>query len=291
MTLLGKFLALFPYRVLDVLGAGLGTLVWWLGIRRAVVLSNLQLAFPEKPEAERRAIAKATYRNLGRLVFEFLRLPGLSKAEIEGLFEYDHWELLEQAVAAGKGVIGCSAHFGNFELIAAAQAQKGLPLTAITRKLGDAKANDLWRSVRHRSGMEELVVRRGETLRAARRALAEGRVLAYVIDQNERRRSAIFPTFFGVPAATSATPALLSRRAGCPVVFVIGLPLGGGRHKLFVEAIPPRDTGDVAADVLAFMQDLNDRLERWVRAHPEHWYWLHRRWKTRPPLTPDEGAR
>ena len=49
--------------------------------------------------------------------------------------------------------------------------------------------------------------------------------------------------------------------------------------------------GSITPRVLAFMQDLNDRLERWVRAHPEHWYWVHRRWKTRPPLTPGEGAR
>ncbi|MFO0584410.1 MAG: lysophospholipid acyltransferase family protein [Anaeromyxobacter sp.] len=291
MILLGKFLALFPRGLLDAFGAGLGTLVWLLGIRRGVVLSNLELAFPEKPEAERRAIAKATYRNLGRMVVEFLRMPGLSRAEVEGLFDYEGWEHLERAQAQGRGVIACAAHFGNFDLLASAHAQKGVPLTMIARKMGDTKANDLWRSVRHRSGIEELVVKKGETLRAARRALAEGRVLAYVIDQNERRRSAVFPTFFGVPAATAATPAVLSRRAGCPVVFAVSLPLGGGRHKVFVEPVPPRDTGDHDADVLAFMQDLNDRLERWVRAHPEHWYWVHRRWKTRPPLTPGEGAR
>ena len=55
-------------------------------------------------------------------------------------------------------------------------------------------------------------------------------------------------------------------------------------HYIVIEGpIEMPDTGDREADVLAFMQDLNDRLERWVRRHPEQWYWLHRRWKTRPP--------
>jgi KDO2-lipid IV(A) lauroyltransferase len=111
-----------------------------------------------------------------------------------------------------------------------------------------------------------------------------GRALGYVIDQNERSPHAVFPTFFGVPAATSPTPAILARRTGADVIFTVAVPLGGGRHKVVIEG-PVRmpDTGDRDADVLAFMQDLNDRLERWVRRHPEQWYWLHRRWKTRPP--------
>jgi KDO2-lipid IV(A) lauroyltransferase len=149
--------------------------------------------------------------------------------------------------------------------------------------MGKSGANDAWRRARRRAGVEDLVVTKGETLKAARRALAAGRVLGYVIDQNQPRRRAIFPTFFGVPAATSATPALLARRTGAAVVFVVAVPLAGGRHRVVIEGpLDPPDTGDHARDALAFMQDLNDRLERWVRAHPECWYWLHRRWKTRP---------
>ena len=85
MTLLAKLLLLVPRGALDALGAALGSLVWTLRIRRGVVLGNLRLAFPEKTEAERRAIARATYRSLGRMVFEFLRVPGLDfKARMAG---------------------------------------------------------------------------------------------------------------------------------------------------------------------------------------------------------------
>ncbi|MGB8930529.1 MAG: lysophospholipid acyltransferase family protein [Anaeromyxobacteraceae bacterium] len=298
MVTLLRLLSRIPRRWLDAFGSFIGWLVWTLRIRRGVVLANLRLAFPEKGEAERRDIARRTYRNLGRMITDFIRVPNLSKEELERLFVYDGWEAFERARADGRGVVACSAHFGNFDLLAAAQTLRGIPVTMITREMGSSGANDFWRDVRRRSGVEDLVVKRGETLKAATRALKSGRVLGYVIDQNQSQRHAIFPTFFGVPAATAATPAWLALRTGAAVVFTLSIPLEDGRHKLVIEgplAVP--ETGDRERDVLAFMQDLNDRLERWVRLHPEHWYWLHRRWKTRPagevgaPPAPAASAR
>ncbi len=250
-------------------------------------MSNLRLAFPEKSEAERREIARATFLNLGRMIPDFLRVPYMAREELERLFVYEGWDGYERAEAAGKGIVACTGHFGNFDLLAAAQTLRGIPITMITRQMGKSGANDLWREARRRSGVEDLVVQKGETLKAATRALKNGRVLGYVIDQNQPKRHAIFPTFFGVPAATAATPAWLALRTGAAVVFTLSIPMADGRHKLIIEGpLPVPDTGDRERDVLAFMQGLNDRLERWVRAHPEQWYWLHRRWKTRPDPEP-----
>jgi KDO2-lipid IV(A) lauroyltransferase len=283
MGTLLRLLAKIPRAWLLAFGTALGWIVWSLGIRRRVVAENLRLAFPEKSDVERRRIARETFLNLGRMIPDFLRVPYLSKEELERLFVYEGWEGFERAKAAGKGIVACTGHFGNFDMLAAAQTLRGIPITMITRQMGKSGANDLWREARRRSGVEDLVVQKGETLKAATRALKSGRVLGYVIDQNQPKRRAIFPTFFGVPAATSATPAWLSLRTGAAVIFTLAVPLGDGRQKVVVEgplAVP--DTGDRERDVLAFMQDLNDRLERWVRLHPSHWYWLHRRWKTRP---------
>ena len=270
-------------RGLYALGALVAWLGWLVGVRRRVVLANLRLAFPEKSEAERRAIARATYRNLGRLAPEFLLVPRLTRSELDRIFAFEGWDRFEAARARGKGVIACTAHFGNFELLAAAHNLRGVPITMVSRKMGKTGANDLWRRGRARAGVEDLVVKRGETLAAARRALAAGRVLGYVIDQNQPRRRAIFPTFFGVPAATSPTPAVLAKRTGAAVIFILAVPMDDGRHRVLIEGpLDPPDTGDHRRDALLFMQDLNDRLERRVREHPDQWYWLHRRWKTRP---------
>jgi KDO2-lipid IV(A) lauroyltransferase len=289
MRLLGKLLARLPVRLVLAFGAALGALLWTLRIRRRVVLSNLALAFPEKTAAERREIARSTYRNLGQMVPEFLRIPALPRAELEAMFEVEGWDKVEGARARGKGLIACTGHYGNFEVLASAMTLLGTPITMISRKMGKSGANDVWRGTRAASGVEDLVVKRGETLSAATRSIKAGRVLGYVIDQNQPRRHAIFPTFFGVPAATAATPALLAMRTGAEVIFTVSFPIGGGRHRVIIEGpFSPPHTGDRARDALAFMQQLNDRLEHWVRVHPDRWYWLHRRWKTRPE--PDVGA-
>jgi len=280
--LLGWILVRLPRRLLAAAFGALGVLVWALGVRRRVVMANLRLAFPEKTEAERRAIARGTFRHLGELIPEFLRVPWLPPAEIARMFEYEGWENFERARAEGKGVIACTGHFGHFDLLAAAHNLRGVPMTTISRKM----AIGLWKGTRARAGVQELYVKRGETFAAAVKALRAGRVLGYVIDQSEPHRSAIFPTFFGVPAATSPTPAVLSRRTGAPVVFTVSVPLPDGRHRVIIEGpFHPPSTGDHERDAVAFLQDLNDRLEGWIRRHPEQWYWLHRRWKRRglPP--------
>jgi KDO2-lipid IV(A) lauroyltransferase len=283
-SVLGWICVRLPRRLLVAVFGAFGVLLWLLGIRRRVVMENLRLAFPAKSNAEHKAIARATYRHLGEMVPEFLRVPYLRPAELERIFEYDGWENFERAQALGKGVIACTGHFGHFDLLAAAHNLRGVPMTTISRKMQVG----LWKGTRARAGVQEIYVQDGATLTAAVKALRAGRVLGYVIDQSEPNRNAIYPSFFGVPAATAATPAVLSRRTGAPVVFAVSLPLVGGRHRVIIEGpLFPPDTGDRERDVLAFMQDLNDRLEAWVRRHPEQWYWLHRRWKrTRDvPLT------
>jgi len=283
VTRLLDLLGAIPRPILAAFGSFLGWLVWVLRVRRKVVLANLRLAFPEKTEAERLAIARANYRHLGQMIPDFLRVPAMAEAELDRLFVYQGWERFEAAMARGKGVIACTAHYGNFDLLAAANTRRGVPITMISREMGKNPLNSLWRAARTRSGVEDLVVKRGQTMRAAIRALQSGRVLGYVFDQHQPGR-AVLPTFFGVPAATASTPAYLARKTGAVVIFTVSVPLGDGRHQLVIEGpfeVP--DTGDQAADDLAFMQTLNDRLEHWVRLHPERWYWLHRRWKVRPP--------
>jgi KDO2-lipid IV(A) lauroyltransferase len=280
-------------RILIGLGGLLGWLLWVLHVRRGVVMGNLRLAFPEWTEAKRRQVARQTFLNLGRMAPEFLLVSRLDKDELERMFVYDPGvaETVLAARASGRPIVVCTAHFGNFENLAAVHNLKGYPITMVVRALGGGWFGRFWNKGRSKAGLEVLEVTRGETLKAAQRAMRQGRVLGYVIDQNMSARRAIFPTFFGVPAATAPTPAYLAMRSGAVIFFMLDVPLPDGRHRIVAEGpLEPPDTGDRDADVLAFMQDLNDRLERWVRLYPDRWYWLHRRWKTRPPA-PGTGKR
>jgi Kdo2-lipid IVA lauroyltransferase/acyltransferase len=280
-------------RILIALGGFLGWMLWVLHVRRGVVMGNLRLAFPEWTEEKRRQVARQTFLNLGRMAPEFLLVSRLDKDELERMFVYDPGtaDTVLAARASGRPMVVCTAHFGNFENLAAVHNLKGYPITMVVRALGGGWFGRFWNKGRSKAGLEVLEVTRGETLKAAQRAMRQGRVLGYVIDQNMSARRAIFPTFFGVPAATAPTPAYLAMRSGAVIFFMLDVPLPDGRHRIIVEGpLEPPDTGDRDADVLAFMQDLNDRLERWVRLYPDRWYWLHRRWKTRPPA-PGAGRR
>jgi len=279
--------------VLGALGGFLGWLLWTLRIRRGAVMDNLRLAFPEWTEARRREVGRRTYLNLGRMAPEFLLVSRLGPAELDRMFIYDPGtiEAIAAARDAGRPVLVCTAHFGNFENLAAVHNRKGFPITMVVRRLGGGWLGRFWARGRSRAGLEVLDVTQGETLKAARRAMRQGRVLGYVIDQNASGRQAVFPTFFGVTAGTAPTPAYLAMRSGAVVFFALDVPLPDGRHHIVIEGpLEPRRTGDHEADVLAFMQDLNDRLERWIRRYPDRWYWLHRRWK-RHPIADEAGLR
>ena len=268
------------------MGRGLGWLLWTLHVRRGVIMDNLRLAFPEWTEAKRREVGKRTFVNIGQMALEFLLVTKMTPAELDRLYVYDpHMrEVALAALRSGRPVVVCTAHFGNFENLAAVHNMQGYRIAMVVRRMGAGWFGRFWNRGRSRAGLEVLEVTRGETLKAAQRAMRQGKVLGYVIDQNMPGHRAIFPTFFGVPAATAPTPAYLAMRSNAIVLFMLDVPLPDGRHQIVMEGpLVPPDTGDREADVLAFVQDLNDRLERWVRLYPDRWYWLHRRWKTRPP--------
>jgi Kdo2-lipid IVA lauroyltransferase/acyltransferase len=278
-------------RFLVGVGRFLGWLLWTLHVRRAVIMDNLRLAFPEWTEAQRRDVGRRTFVNIGQMALEFLLVTRLDRAELEKMYVYDPdvGQVALAAMKSGRPMVVCTAHFGNFENLAAVHNLQGYQVAMVVRPLGGGWLGRFWNRGRSRAGLEVLEVTRGETLKAAQRAMRNGKILGYVIDQNMPGHRAIFPTFFGVPAATAPTPAYLAMRSGAVVFFMLDLPLEDGRHRIIIEGpLKPPETGDREADVLAFMQDLNDRLERWIRVYPDRWYWLHRRWKTRPP---EGGAR
>ncbi len=281
--------SLLPLPIALFLGARLGDFLRLVGVRRQVARQNLLQAFPEKSEAEREAILRNFYRHLGTLIVEFLRAPYLSERKARELVEVDEEALrrFEERRAEGKGVIVATAHFGNFELLGSFFSRQGLPLTAITKALPRNFLNRFWLDQRQRAGLRELPD--SGSLRDILRVLRRGEILAVMIDQNMIPRRAVFAPYFGRLAATTPAPAVFAERAGAPVYLVVLHRLPRGRHRVAIEGpIPFERSGDPAADRLAFTARLNEALEAEVRKAPHLWYWIHRRWKTRPP---EERAR
>ena len=276
--------AALPLPVLLAAGRCVGFLGWALGIRRRVALGNLATAFPDRDERWRRGALFRFWQHLGRVIVEFLRSPALSPGDVDRLVDVDPegYARFEAAYAEGKGAIVVTAHFGNFELLGAIWSRRNLAVTAITKRLSRNAFNDFWLEQRRRAGLRE--VPDSGSIRDILAVLRRREILAIMVDQNMIPRRAVFAPFFGRAAATTPAPAVFAERTGAPVFLVLMHPLPGGRHRVSLDGPIPFDrTGDRDADVLAFTAKLNRLLEAHVRAEPEHWYWIHRRWKTRPP--------
>jgi Kdo2-lipid IVA lauroyltransferase/acyltransferase len=276
---LGWLLAHLPPRLGLRVGARIGDLLWaMLPGRRAVALENLARAFGrERSEAEIARLGRRSFEHLGMNLVEacvfFSRPPSVILSRVD----LGSPEPVQAAAALGKGVLALTAHYGNWELLAASSALSVFPLSVVMRPLDDPVLNWLIERFRRRSGVD-LIAKR-QALPAMRDALRQGRVVGVLLDQNASRTEGVFVPFFGIPASTSKALAVLSLRTGAPVVPIFIRRGENGRHCVAAEpAIPAPETGDVTDYTAAF----NRSIEAAIRRAPEQWFWLHRRWKTEP---------
>jgi KDO2-lipid IV(A) lauroyltransferase len=269
-------------------GAWIGGLGYHpLGIRRAVVEQQIAAAFPEMTQSDVERTARAAYRHLGRNAAEIALAPRLGRQGLVDLFEQvDNWDWVEQAMAAGRGIIAVTGHVGNWELGGAYFAARGIPIDAIARK----QANPLFDEyiTRTRADMGMVVVHDHEAVRRTARSLRDGRLVAFLADQGVKGLASTFVPFFGRPAKTPRGPAVFAKRLGAPVAAMAAMRLPSGRFRMHIEGIPVPETGDRERDVDTVVANFTAALERVIRQYPEQYLWQHRRWRRQPP--PDSSA-
>jgi KDO2-lipid IV(A) lauroyltransferase len=257
--------------------ARLGDLARVLGLRRHVAEDNLARAFPERSAAARAEILREHYRELGRVVAEYARLAELARAApgrvVSAIRGGEHLD-----AARGRGAILLSGHFGNFELLAAVLAQRQ-PVDVVVRPLSNPGVEAMLARERMASGLGMIPA---AGIRRVYEALRAGRWVALLADQDARSHGAFVP-FLGRPASTATGPARIALATRAPILMGFVTREPDGRMSLDVE--PPLSPADPDAPDATFrLTALHAaRLEARVRARPEMWFWLHRRWKTVPP--------
>lgn len=264
-------------------GARLGTLMRRLSPRHyRIVLANLRQAFgSEKSEQELHELAQACYTHLGKCLMEFFRLPRLGPEEIKRRVELRGAAHLEAALEQGKGAILLTGHLGNWELVGARLAAEGYPIVAIARAQRDSTLTDYILKTREATGMK--IYHRESAVRASLLALRSNEFVGMLIDQNAGDEG-IFVDFFGRPASTAAGAAVFALKTDAPVLPTFGYRQADDTHVAVIEApVPLIRTGDHRRDVWENTARYTKIVEEKIRAHPEQWFWLHKRWKSRPP--------
>ncbi|HET9453575.1 MAG TPA: lysophospholipid acyltransferase family protein [Gemmatimonadaceae bacterium] len=270
------------------LGARLGRLGYApFGIRREVVEKQIAAAFPEWDRARVSATAVAAYESLGRTTVETAVMSRASREEILGLFDPpETWPVFEAAQAEGKGVILVAGHLGNWELGGAYMGARGVDIEVVGRQQENPLFDAFLTRTRNRLGMK--VIWDGDAVRRVPRALRNRATIGLVMDQGAVGLASTWVPFFGRFAKTPRGPATFALRMQSPMIFIAPLRKPDGRFTATFEHIPVTPTGDREGDIERIVRDYTAVLEKWVRRHPEQYFWHHRRWKHQRPNTPPE---
>jgi Kdo2-lipid IVA lauroyltransferase/acyltransferase len=269
-----------PVSVRKILFTGAFGLFYHLSPRhRLIAAYNLRRAFPEKSDSEIMTIAKGTYRNMGIVAAEFFDIPRLTKETIGRLVEIEGMDNCTRALEKGKGVLLFGAHFGNWELEAAAVSLFIKPFMVIYRPLDSPVLDHLVSRVRASTGNTPLP--KEHAMRPMLRSLRKNGMLGILIDQNVAWYEGVFVDYFGRPACTTDGLALLAIHTEAPVLPGHMVRLPDGRYRFVIgPEVEVTSTGNWNADILANTQRFTKIIEETVRQYPDQWLWVHQRWKT-----------
>ena len=260
-------------------GAWLGNAAYSLtNLRKGVTLDNLRKSFPEKSELEIHAIARGAYKNYGIALVESLWASGQSAKTLQGAIRVVNPEVMRQARLRQKGVLLLSAHFGSWELlVSSVRLNIGAPLVCIVQRQRNKRIDAVFETNRSRFG--NVTIPMGSSLRKVLQALADNRVILLLGDQSGPKE-AVFVDFFGRPAATHRGVAAFSLKTGAPIVMCFLVRQMDGTYALTFEEV---DRSGLESSSEENIIELTRRhvaiLERWIRKHPDHWLWMHKRWK------------
>ncbi len=261
-------------------------LYWLLPLRRKVVLDNLKRVYGDVVDAaEITRLAQAHYGHLGRLLWEFLWFPWLSRAKRMAMVRVENLDALLAAHAQGKGVLVLTGHFGNFEV------STGAGLASFPEAKG--RFHFVRRPIRP-EWLDRLVTRRFRKvgfgvlpkrggLDAILDRLADGDLVVFPFDQHAQRKDGVRVEFFGHPAGTFRSLAVIALATGAPVVPASSWRDSDGRHVLrFESALGAVEHADTNEAIRLTTREFNRALELLIVRRPEQWWWVHRRWKPWP---------
>jgi KDO2-lipid IV(A) lauroyltransferase len=278
-----RMFAAMPLERAVTMGALFGSLIMRLDFgNRPIAIKNLEIAFPELSRDARLKILGDMYRNWGRVIAEWPHSGKFSRDNIEQFVTYDGVENLQNALALAekRGAIILTAHYGNFELLPLAHSIYGHRLAMIHRPNRNPAIDREIRRVRTSFGAE--IIERKQAGLAMVKYLRQKFQVAVALDLDVR--DGVFVDFFGKKACTSDGVARIAMATRAPVVPAFMVRDGHtARHRItvlpLVEMVITRDREECVRENT---QRMTAAIEMMIRRHPDHWNWIHRRWKTRP---------
>ena len=252
-----------------------------MGRRRAVAARNIERCFPELGEEEVARLVRRSFRSLARAVTEMAWAWSGPDRLIARLGEVRGLEHLERARAAGKGVLMVTHHSTCLEIGARLVIFEHQGVSGVYRPLKNPVME--WYQTRGRTRYADAMVSKRDA-RGAVRVLRAGKVLWYAPDQDFGPEQSVFAPFFGIETATLLATHRLPKMTGCAVVPMF--PRWDAEAGRYVVEILPALEDFPSEDPVADLTRVNALMEAQVRKAPEQYWWIHRRFKTRPEGEP-----
>jgi Kdo2-lipid IVA lauroyltransferase/acyltransferase len=251
-------------------------------LRRAADF-NLRLAFPAWTEAQRRDTIRKMLRNIGWMAGDFSQFPKFKRHNIERIITIDGHQNYLDALHRGKGVLILTGHLGPWELSSYAHALYGYSCFFLARPIQNQRVDALVNQYRCLSGCG--VIDKNDSARAVLRILHAGGAIGILADQNTSLEEGVFVPFFGIPASSTAGLARIALRTDAAVVpgYAFWDDAAQKYTLRFEPAVELTRSSDESEDVRANTAKFMKVIEDFIRAHPDQWIWVHKRWKTRPP--------
>lgn len=289
-----RFLRVLPRKTSIVSMRFAGRIAYVLAAkRRETTIKHLKLAYgDEKTDKEIKQLAKKATLNLAVCIADALRLPVLVKnGMIDKIVSVENFHYFTDAVDRGKGVILMTGHYGNWELLGTWLVRNGYPIRVVAKKTYDPRMDKLIVDYRNRAGYANTV--RGNAKQAVVEGLMAGETFGLLFDLDTRKRvKGVFVDFFGIPAHTVSAPVELATALDVPIAPVfIRLTPDYNYEIICLEPLKLVNTGDAEADVITNTQLCSDVYEMMIRKHPEQWFWMHRRWRSKPDSGHDKKGK
>lgn len=245
-------------------------------VRRAIVLKNLAIAFPDYTRQQCLAVGRESYLNFMLTVLEFLRGKYVDLARS---VRFEGKEHLQRALDQGRGVYILCMHMGNWEAMGAGINLAITPARVVVKNVGSPAVNRWVNEVRRKNGFEVILRKNvGDGTRAILRTLKDGDIVGFVMDQSRPGEPKI--PFFGTPAKTNTSFAALWRKRPAPIIPSYSFRTNVGEHVIrFEPELILRRADNQEADLIVLSEQFNRALEKMISEKPEHYFWLHNRWK------------
>jgi KDO2-lipid IV(A) lauroyltransferase len=285
MSALGRSISFFLYQLPE----SVRSLASWLlailffdvfRFRRRIMLNNISRALPELPENKRVQIIRKHAFYIFYNFFEFCLFPQIDETWISRNIIFDDISELEKSLALRKGVLILSLHLGHGDMGISMLAHKGVPMSVISKHFKYSWLNDFWFGTRKRFGAHFIDPHGRNTSFDILKSLRNKEAVIFVIDQYMGPPYGLETTFFGIKTGTAYGLALFALKTKTPVVPVY--TYRDEQMRNHIVALPPVEFKEgLSKDetLLTMTQKYNHVIEGIIRKHPEHWLWLHRRWK------------